>query len=53
MSELVAAHDVNLQTAFPQSHAILSRAVSLPVWVNMDKDVPQRVRVAIKKAMKS
>ena len=53
MSELVAAHGGNLQKAFPQSHAILSRAVSLPVWVNMEENVPHRVRVAIEKAMKS
>lgn len=53
MPELVAAHGGNLQAAFPQSHAILSRAVSLPVGVNMAEDVPLRVRQAIEKAMKS
>ncbi|MDP2904588.1 MAG: DegT/DnrJ/EryC1/StrS family aminotransferase [Methylovulum sp.] len=53
MPELVAAHGGNLTTAFPQSHAILSRAVSLPVGVNMTEDLPNRVRHAIEKAMKS
>lgn len=53
MPELVAAHGGNLQAAFPQSHAILSRAVSLPVGVNMAKDVPLRARQAIEKAMNS
>ena len=53
MPELVAAHGGNLQSAFPQSHAILSRAVSLPVGVNMADDVPGRARQAIEKAMRS
>lgn len=53
MPELVAAHDGNLQSAFPQSHAILSRAVSLPVGVNVAEDIPNRARRAIEKAMKS
>jgi 8-amino-3,8-dideoxy-alpha-D-manno-octulosonate transaminase len=53
MPELVAAHGGNLETAFPRSHAILSRAVSLPVGVNMAEDVPGRARHAIEKAMKS
>jgi 8-amino-3,8-dideoxy-alpha-D-manno-octulosonate transaminase len=53
MPELVAAHGGNLDTAFPQSHAILSRAVSLPVGVKLAEDVPSRARRAIEKAMKS
>ncbi|MCF8176901.1 MAG: DegT/DnrJ/EryC1/StrS family aminotransferase [Sulfuritalea sp.] len=53
MPELVAAHGGNLDKAFPQSHAILSRAVSLPVGVNMAEDVPSRARRAIEKATKS
>ena len=53
MPELVAAHGGNLDTAFPKSHAILSRAVSLPVGVNMAEDAPRRARRAIEKAMKS
>jgi 8-amino-3,8-dideoxy-alpha-D-manno-octulosonate transaminase len=53
MPELVATHGGNLQTAFLQSHSILSRAVSLPVGVNMADDVPKRARQAIEKSMKS
>lgn len=53
MPELVAAHGGNLDTAFPQSHAILSRAVSLPVGVKLAKDIPSRARRAIEKAVKS
>jgi len=53
MPELVAAHGGNLQSAFSQSHAILCRAVSLPVGVNMADDVPQRARRAIEKAKQS
>lgn len=52
MPELVAAHGGNLQSAFPQSHAILSRAVSLPVGVNMAEDVLNRAHRAIERAMK-
>jgi 8-amino-3,8-dideoxy-alpha-D-manno-octulosonate transaminase len=53
MPELVAAHGGNLDTAFPQSNAILSRAVSLPVGVKLAEDVPSRARHAIEMAMKS
>ncbi len=53
MPELVAAHGGNLNTAFPQSHSNLSRAVSLPVGVKLAEDVPSRARRAIEKAMKS
>jgi 8-amino-3,8-dideoxy-alpha-D-manno-octulosonate transaminase len=53
MPELVAAHGGNLDTAFPQSHSILSRAVSLPVGVKLAEDVPSRARRAIEKAIKS
>lgn len=53
MPELVAAHGGNLEAAFPQSHAILSRAVSLPVGLKLADDVPSRARRAIEKAMKS
>jgi 8-amino-3,8-dideoxy-alpha-D-manno-octulosonate transaminase len=52
MPELAAAHGGNLGAAFPQSHAILSRAVSLPVGVNMAEDLPGRARRAIEKAIK-
>lgn len=53
MPELVAAHGGDLHSAFPQSHAILSRAVSLPVGVNMADDVPCRARQAIARATRS
>lgn len=53
MPELMMAHDGNLQAAFPQSHKILSRAVSIPVGVYMAEDVPARFRMAIEKAIKS
>ena len=51
MPELLATHGGNLQTAFPKSQAILSRAVSIPVGVNMADDVPVRVRHALEKAL--
>lgn len=51
MPELVAAHGGNLSAAFPVSHAILSRAVSLPVLALMDEGVPARARTAIQRAL--
>jgi 8-amino-3,8-dideoxy-alpha-D-manno-octulosonate transaminase len=51
MPELLAAHGGNLETAFPLSQAILSRAVSIPVDVNMTDDVPVRVRHALEKGL--
>ena len=51
MPELIATHGGNLQTAFPQSQAILSRAVSIPVCVNMTDDLPVRVRHALDKEL--
>jgi 8-amino-3,8-dideoxy-alpha-D-manno-octulosonate transaminase len=53
MPELLASHGGNLRAAFPRSHAILSRAVSLPVGVNMADDVPHRARHAIERALKT
>ena len=52
MPELEMRHGGNLQNAFPQSQSILSRAVSIPVSVNMPKDVPTKVRAAIQKALR-
>jgi 8-amino-3,8-dideoxy-alpha-D-manno-octulosonate transaminase len=51
MPELLAAHGGNLETAFPLSQAILSRAVSIPVSVNMADDIPVRVRLALDKGL--
>jgi 8-amino-3,8-dideoxy-alpha-D-manno-octulosonate transaminase len=51
MPELVEAHNGNLGIAFPQSHGLLSRAVSLPVGVAISDDAPDRVRRAIEKAI--
>lgn len=51
MPELVNSHGGDLSSAFTTSHAILSRAVSLPVGVRMAPDVPAKVRSAICKAL--
>ena len=51
MPGLLASHGGNLQTAFPLSQAILSRAVSIPVGVNMTDDVPVLVRHALDKGL--
>lgn len=51
MPELVSAHNGDLASAFAQSHAILSRAVSLPVSVKMTDDVPSRANQALLAAL--
>jgi 8-amino-3,8-dideoxy-alpha-D-manno-octulosonate transaminase len=51
MPELVLAHDNDLVNAFPKSREILSRAVSIPVSVKMDKGMPARLRSALEKAI--
>jgi 8-amino-3,8-dideoxy-alpha-D-manno-octulosonate transaminase len=51
MPELVQAHGGDLEKAFLPSHAILSRAVSLPVGVKMDAYAPQKVRHALEIAL--
>jgi len=47
MPELVAAHGGDLEHAFPESHALLSRAVSLPITVKMASEVPERMKAAL------
>lgn len=47
MPELVSRHGGDLSCAFSASHAILSRAVSLPIMVRMELDVPEKARSAI------
>ena len=53
MRALVAAHGGDLERAFPQSMKWISRAVSLPISVNMAKEVPSRILHALKKAMQA
>jgi 8-amino-3,8-dideoxy-alpha-D-manno-octulosonate transaminase len=52
MRELSVGCGGNLQAAFPRSQAILSRAVSLPIGVNMAADMPGRARDAIGRALR-
>lgn len=47
MTELVQAHEGRLEKAFMASHAILSRAVSLPVGVRLAPDSPEKVSHAL------
>lgn len=51
MPELVEAHGGTLHNAFPKSEEILSRAVSIPVGVRMEKDIPGRTRIALERAI--
>ena len=47
MPELLERHGKDLSTAFPRSGALLERAVALPIGVEMDADVPAKVRAAL------
>ncbi len=51
MPKLVQAHGGDLEKAFLPSHAILSRAVSLPVGVKMENSVVHKVRRALEIAL--
>jgi 8-amino-3,8-dideoxy-alpha-D-manno-octulosonate transaminase len=51
MPELVAAHGGDLSNAFAVSHAILSRAVSLPVGVKLSIEAPAKARAALAKVL--
>lgn len=52
MPELVQRHDGDLEVAFLRSHDLLSKAVALPVSVNMDHDLPLRLRNCLIEALK-
>jgi 8-amino-3,8-dideoxy-alpha-D-manno-octulosonate transaminase len=49
--ELEKSHGGNLSTAFPRSHAILSRSISIAINVNMSNDIHTRICSALKKAL--
>ncbi len=49
MPELVAAHGGDLKSAFPKSQELLSRAVSLPIRVNMAENEPLKILEALRK----
>ena len=42
-----------LRKTLEPSHELLSRAVSLPIVVNMDPDTPIRIRVSLEHALAS
>jgi 8-amino-3,8-dideoxy-alpha-D-manno-octulosonate transaminase len=52
MPSLVAANGGNLARAFPKSKALLDCAVALPIMVQMDPQMPQRVFEALKPVLK-
>ena len=41
----------NLRQKYIKSHDILSKAVSIPIFIQMDADIPKRYAKAVKKAM--
>lgn len=47
MPELISAHGGNLKNAFPQSRSWLSRAVSIPIFVNMENDIPNKIKISL------
>ena len=51
MPSLMESHSSDLASAFKKSHDILSKAVALPISVNMDKGHPSLVKQAISNAL--
>jgi 8-amino-3,8-dideoxy-alpha-D-manno-octulosonate transaminase len=52
MPELVSAHGGDLKNAFPQSRSLLSRAVSIPIFVNMENDIPKKIKLSLLNVLK-
>lgn len=53
MPELARSHGGDLANAFGASRSILTRAVSLPIGVNMSADTPEKARLALSKVLKA
>jgi len=51
MRELVESHDGALESAFPKSTALISRAISLPIMAFMDRNYPQELRKVMEWAL--
>lgn len=51
MPELVAAHSNALSNAFVVSRELLLRSVSIPVFVNMNEDVPEKIYEALNEVL--
>lgn len=51
MKELVESHNGELAQSFPQSLRILSRAVSLPILINMPDNTSEKIYNAFKEAL--
>ena len=52
MPELMKAHKGRLSESLKKSHQILTRAVSIPINVFMDKNIPEKIRSALKSSLK-
>ena len=48
MDELTSHYGGNLDDKFLQSREILSKAVSIPIFVNMSKDIPDKIYKSLK-----
>ena len=49
MKSLVHSSPIPLDERFPKSKGLLERSVSIPIFVNMDKDIPEKSFNALKK----
>jgi 8-amino-3,8-dideoxy-alpha-D-manno-octulosonate transaminase len=47
MPELVNAHKNELSNAFPVSRKLLKQAVSIPIFVKMNEDLPMKIKEAL------
>jgi len=50
MKELKKKHP-NLKSSFHKSKQIIDKAVSIPIFVKMEKNLPKKIKNAIKKAI--
>lgn len=51
MPELVGHHNQKLEKSFPKSREILQRAVSIPITVKMNEDLPNRIKSALEEVL--
>lgn len=51
MPQLIESHDKDLTNAFPKSRDLLKKCVSIPIFFNMEKTLPQQIKRSLKSAL--
>ncbi len=47
MPELLESHDGDLNSAFPKSRNLLKKCVSIPIFYNMEKTMPEKIKLLL------